>query len=307
MHTLTNRLQLLTKTSLDTTRLYKYCRAGWEKMTGYITDKQHNAPVVSTTNDQGKVFIVGAGPGDADLLTMKAVKVIQQADIVLFDALVSEDVLAIIPNHVGREFVGKRCGKHSMSQQDICQKVVALAASGLTVVRLKGGDPALFARTCEETTALSAAQIPFAIVPGITAASGMSAYTGIPLTDRRCAQAVSFITAHFSDPDTWPDMQRLSATMQQQTVVVYMGLSRFGLLSARLQAAGLSADWPVAAVENATSEKQTILTGSLSTLPQRVKQANLTGPTLLVFGKVVESKQDVSLSLLQSNHHVTAI
>jgi uroporphyrin-III C-methyltransferase len=208
---------------------------------------------------------------------------------------------------VAREFVGKRCGKHSMRQQDICEKVVNLAASGLTVVRLKGGDPALFARTCEETNALSAANIPFAIVPGITAASGMSAYTGIPLTDRRCSQAVSFITAHFSDPETWPDMQRLCTVMQHQSVVVYMGLSRLALLSERLQAAGLSAHWPVAAIENATCANQRLITGTLANLPNKVMQANLEGPTLLVFGKVVESKQNVSLSLLQSNNHVTAI
>jgi len=311
MHILPIRFQLFAKANLEGMRAYKYCRenlgGNWAKVASYVTNKKTGADQADSKQSSGKVFIVGAGPGDADLLTMKAVKVIQQADIVLFDALVSKEVLDVIPSHVAREFVGKRCGKHSMRQQDICQKVVDLATSGLTVVRLKGGDPALFARTCEETDALSAANIPFAIVPGITAASGMSAYTGIPLTDRRCSQAVSFITAHFSDPDTWPDMQRLCAVMQQQSVVVYMGLSRLALLSERLQAAGLSANWPVAAIENATCEDQRLITGTLASLPNKVTHANLEGPTLLVFGKVVESKQNVSLSLLQSNNHVTAI
>lgn len=298
MQTFMHRCHYFLKATIDTSAELKGVLARY--LSSHKRIGQKNA-------QYGHVFIIGAGPGDAELLTVKAVKAIQSADVVLFDALVSQDVLAVIPHHVKKEFVGKRCGKHSMTQQEICQKVVSLAQQGINVVRLKGGDPALFARTCEETTALTHAGVEFAIIPGITAASGMSAYTGIPLTDRRCAQAVSFITAHFSDPKTWPDMQQLCATMQQQTVVVYMGLSRLALLSERLVATGLSAQWPVAAIENATCTNQKTIVGTVETISEQVKSANLQGPTLLVFGKVVESKQDVSLSLLQSNLNVTAI
>ena len=144
----------------------------------------------STRGGVGEVFIVGAGPGDAELLTLKAYRLLQEADVVLFDWLVDQSVLDCIPRHVAREFVGKRCGKHSVPQDKICERLVELGLQGKRVVRLKGGDPAIFARTCEETDALHQAGIPFAIVPGITAASGASAYTGIPLTDRRFAQSV---------------------------------------------------------------------------------------------------------------------
>ncbi|ANB26073.1 multifunctional protein [Alteromonas stellipolaris] len=263
-----------------------------------------NAP---RSKKEGKVYIVGAGPGDVELLTLKALRLIKQADIVLFDALVGKDVIAEIPRHVKREYVGKRCGQHSMKQQDISAKVVELAKAGHCVVRLKGGDPALFARTCEETMALTEANIPFAIVPGITAASGMSAYTGIPLTDRRCAQAVSFITAHFQNPETWPEMTQLAKNVASQTVVVYMGLSRLSLLCEALGNQGIAHDWPVAAVENATSPQQRVIEGTLSTIGSLVSEANVSGPTLLIFGKVIESRQLVNTSLLHNKQHVSAI
>lgn len=218
-----------------------------------------------------------------------------------------KDVIAEIPRHVKREYVGKRCGQHSMKQQEISAKVVELAKAGHCVVRLKGGDPALFARTCEETMALTEANIPFAIVPGITAASGMSAYTGIPLTDRRCAQSVSFITAHFQNPEAWPDMPQLAKNVASQTVVVYMGLSRLSLLCDALAKQGIANDWPVAAVENATSPQQRVIEGSLGTIGSLVSEANVSGPTLLIFGKVVESRQLVNTSLLHNKQHVSAI
>ena len=151
-----------------------------------------NAGASEKSQGQGKVWLVGAGPGDAELLTIKAYKAIQQADIVLFDCLVDESVLSLIPASCDREFVGKRSGKHSLSQVDISQRILFHAQQGKQVVRLKGGDPAIFARTVEETQMLSIHNIPFVIVPGITSASGASAYTGIPLTHRGCAQSVLF-------------------------------------------------------------------------------------------------------------------
>lgn len=255
----------------------------------------------------GHVFIVGAGPGDAELLTLKAFRLLQDADVVLFDALVSADVLALIPNRVAREYVGKRNKKHSYSQDYICQRVVQLAQQGNVVVRLKGGDPALFARTCEETDALNAAGIKFAIVPGVTAASGMSAYTGIPLTDRRCAQSVCFMTAHFKDVNTWPEMEAMAKAVKTQTVVVYMGLSRLDGLCKGLLNNGVEENWPVAVVENATTVSQRIIKGTVNTISNNVAMANLTGPTLLIFGKVIESQQQVNTLLLHSSQHATAV
>ena len=256
---------------------------------------------------QGQVFIVGAGPGDAELLTLKALRLLQQADVVLFDALVSEDILALIPSKVVKEYVGKRCKKHSFTQNAICKRVVELASNGHIVVRLKGGDPALFARTCEETDALTNANIPFAIVPGITAASGVSAYTGIPLTDRRCAQSVSFMTAHFKDADQWPEMAPMAQNVLKQTMVVYMGLSRLEGLCKGLVHHKVPTTWPVAAIENATSPQQRVITGVLADIHSKVEAANLTGPTLLIFGKVVESRQQVNTLLLHSSEHATTI
>ncbi|VEL95686.1 uroporphyrin-III C-methyltransferase [Alteromonas sp. 76-1] len=274
---------------------------------GFLSGWLGNGKSAPRSKKEGKVYIVGAGPGDVELLTLKALRLIKQADIVLFDALVCKDVIAEIPRHVKREYVGKRCGQHSMKQQEISAKVVELAKAGHCVVRLKGGDPALFARTCEETMALTEANIPFAIVPGITAASGMSAYTGIPLTDRRCAQSVSFITAHFQNPEAWPDMPQLAKNVASQTVVVYMGLSRLSLLCDALAKQGIANDWPVAAVENATSPQQRVIEGSLGTIGSLVSEANVSGPTLLIFGKVVESRQLVNTSLLHNKQHVSAI
>ena len=227
MNTLVNTFGLLFRNTLS--------QPARHSTSGFLSGWLGNGKSAPRSKKEGKVYIVGAGPGDVELLTLKALRLIKQADIVLFDALVGKDVIAEIPRHVKREYVGKRCGQHSMKQQEISAKVVELAKAGHCVVRLKGGDPALFARTCEETMALTEANIPFAIVPGITAASGMSAYTGIPLTDRRCAQSVSFITAHFQNPKAWPDMPQLAKNVASQTVVVYMGLSRLSTLCEELK------------------------------------------------------------------------
>jgi uroporphyrin-III C-methyltransferase len=299
MNTLFNTFGLLFRDALS--------QPARHSTSGFLSGWLGNGKSAPRSKKEGKVYIVGAGPGDVELLTLKALRLIKQADIVLFDALVGKDVIAEIPRHVKREYVCKRCGQHSMKQQEISAKVVELAKAGHCVVRLKGGDPALFARTCEETMALTEANIPFAIVPGITAASGMSAYTGIPLTDRRCAQSVSFITAHFQNPEAWPDMPQLAKNVASQTVVVYMGLSRLSLLCDALAKQGIANDWPVAAVENATSPQQRVIEGSLGTIGSLVSEANVSGPTLLIFGKVVESRQLVNTSLLHNKQHVSAI
>lgn len=269
--------------------------------------KHADAPATSGRRQKGRVMIVGAGPGDAELLTIKAWKCLQQADVVLFDWLVNQSVLAEIPRHVKTEFVGKRSGKHSMPQNAICERMVELAQSGLNVVRLKGGDPAVFARTTEETSALESAGIPFAIVPGITAASGASAYTGIPLTDRNCAQSVTLTTAHFKDEDVLPDFCQMAAQMMSQTMVVYMGLKRLSLICEQLQKAGLPDNFPVAVIENACCPNQQVVTATVFSIAEQVAEAELQGPALLIFGEVVKSRQSVTPALLQQVSHVTGI
>ncbi|WP_296049842.1 uroporphyrinogen-III C-methyltransferase [uncultured Alteromonas sp.] len=255
----------------------------------------------------GEVFIVGAGPGDAELLTLKAFRLLQQADVVLFDWLVDQSVLDCIPRHVAREFVGKRCGKHSVPQEEICQRLVELGLQGKRVVRLKGGDPAIFARTSEETDALYQAGIPFAIVPGITAASGASAYTGIPLTDRRFAQSVRFMTAQFKDPAKEADWQAIAASSERETTVVYMGLKRLALLSQRLTEAGVDANLPVAVIENACCNQQQVIVGNVGDIYQRVLDAAIEGPALTVIGHVVSARQPITADLLHHTYEQRAI
>ncbi|AXR07015.1 uroporphyrinogen-III C-methyltransferase [Salinimonas sediminis] len=254
----------------------------------------------ASSGTPGKVYIVGAGPGDAELLTVKAVRLLQSADVVLFDWLVDKSVLALIPRHVKQEFVGKRCGRHSATQNEICQRLVALASAGKTIVRLKGGDPAVFARTCEETTALYRANIPFAIVPGITAASGASAYTGIPLTDRRCAQSVRLMTAHLQDPDASPDYRAMANNLASETVVMYMGLKRLPIITQQLQAQGVATGLPVAVIENACCHNQQVIIGTLATIADLVAARTLKGPALLMFGEVVNYRQHVTPALLEA-------
>lgn len=283
---------------------FLFFRKGLNKQTPQAPARNQRL-TASTATKTGQVFIVGAGPGDAELLTIKAWKCLQQADVVLFDWLVDKSVIAEIPRHVKTEFVGKRSGRHSMLQQDICSRLVDLASSGLNVVRLKGGDPAVFARTTEETMALQQANIPFAIVPGITAASGASAYTGIPLTERNCAQSVTLSTAHFKDPEKMPDWQSLAKATQSQTVVMYMGLSRLKDIAEHLSAAGVKSDFPVAVIENACCPNQQVITASVCDIAEKVNNAKLTGPALLIFGEVVKSRQQVATQLLQQVSHVT--
>ena len=261
----------------------------------------------STRGGVGEVFIVGAGPGDAELLTLKAHRLLQEADVVLFDWLVDQSVLDCIPRHVAREFVGKRCGKHSVPQEMICQRLVELGLEGKRVVRLKGGDPAIFARTSEETDALHQAGIPFAIVPGITAASGASAYTGIPLTDRRFAQSVRFMTAQFKDPAKEADWQAIAPSSERETTVVYMGLKRLALLSQRLTEAGVDANLPVAVIENACCNQQQVIVGTVSDIYQRVLDAAIEGPALTVIGHVVSARQPITADLLHHTYEQRAI
>ncbi|WP_339723265.1 uroporphyrinogen-III C-methyltransferase [uncultured Paraglaciecola sp.] len=255
-------------------------------------------------SDKGQVYLIGAGPGDAELLTLKAHRLIQQADVVMYDWLVNPDIIAMIPRHVERVFVGKKCGQHSMQQADICELMVEVASSGKNIVRLKGGDPAIFARAAEECDILAKHQIDFAIVPGITAASGASAYAGIPLTHRECAQSVRFITAHLKSATDEPNWQALVAgasASQGETLVFYMGLKRIDTIMQRLKTHGLPASTAVAVIDQASTTQQQVCIGTLDTIAQRVTEQNFQGPAVTIVGEVVNKRHSVNLSLLSQS------
>jgi uroporphyrin-III C-methyltransferase len=258
--------------------------------------------------DKGHVYLIGAGPGDSELLTLKAHRLIQQADVVMYDWLVDPDIIKMIPSHVERVFVGKKCGRHSMQQADICQLMVQVAQTGKNIVRLKGGDPAIFARAAEECEVLAKHHIDFAIVPGITAASGASAYSGIPLTHRECAQSVRFITAHLKSPTDEPNWQALVAgasasdsTNKGETLVFYMGLKRIDTIMQRLTTHGLPASTSVAVIDQASTTQQQVCIGTLENIAQRVLERNFHGPAVTIVGEVVNKRHSVNLTLLSSS------
>ena len=254
----------------------------------------------------GHVYIIGAGPGDAELITVKAQRLIQSADIILYDWLVSEDLLSTLPKKAQRVFVGKRAGKHSMSQANICDLLVKYAQQGLNVVRLKGGDPSIFARINEEADALTQNNISFAIVPGVTTACAASAYTGIPLTARDVARSVTFLTAQFADPKKLPNWQNYTFMQDKNnpTLVVYMGLIRLNELCKGLKSVGWPDNTSIALIENATTTKQKIITGSINDISNNESVATLMGPTLIIIGEVVNHTMNIDPALLVQ--HVNA-
>ncbi|ABZ78077.1 uroporphyrin-III C-methyltransferase [Shewanella halifaxensis HAW-EB4] len=234
----------------------------------------------------GKVWLVGAGPGDVDLLTVKAYRVLQSADAVLYDALVSDEILALIPKHAEKIVVGKRAGKHSAAQSEINQLLVTKAYTRKNVVRLKGGDPFIFGRGGEELETIVDAGVEFEVVPGITAASGTAAYAGIPLTHRDYAQGVSFITGHCkleSRPMDWQGYAN-----PNNTLVIYMGILNAGLIKQGLLNAGRKPQTPVAIVSKATTVEQQTFIGNLDNLDELASHPDLMMPALMVIGEVVE-------------------
>lgn len=233
----------------------------------------------------GLVSLVGAGPGDAELLTIKAYKRIRQADVVLYDRLVSEEVLALLSDHAQRFYVGKARSMHSVPQSEINQSLVQWAKQGKRVVRLKGGDPFLFGRGGEELEELITNGVAVEVIPGITAASGCSAYAGIPLTHRDYAQTVVFTTGHSADGEYSLDWEALARP--GQTLVFYMGLGSVDVISRKLMAAGLAADTPLAVVEQGTTCSQQTHVGTLSLLPEALTTGRVRSPALLLIGSVV--------------------
>ncbi len=255
------------------------------------------------------VYLIGAGPGDAELLTRKGERVLRAADVVLYDNLVSAGVLALCRRSCQRIYVGKRAGQHAMAQSQINQLLVEYGqhsvSAGKVVVRLKGGDPAIFGRVSEEAAALAQAGLPFAIVPGITSASAACAYSGIALTARGQAASVQFLTAQFADPNRQPDFTQYQyQSGQNPTLVVYMGLNRLNELCLGLMNVGWPGAMPVALLDQLSSDTQQELTGSLADICARYACHQqgpnpLLGPTLIVIGTVVSSPMAVNRTLLR--------
>ena len=244
---------------------------------------------MSLQNQTGKVYLVGAGPGDPDLLTVRALKLIQCATVTLYDNLVSPAVVDLIPAHVQRIYVGKERGNHTLPQEEINHLLVRLAREGHQVLRLKGGDPFIFGRGGEEIETLSASGIPFEVVPGITAASGVAAYAGIPLTHRDHAQSCVFVTGHLKNHTM--DLDWESLARPHQTVVVYMGLQGLASLCNNLILHGLPSHTPAAIVQQGTRPQQQVVIGTLQNLPERALAAKLQAPTLIIVGGVVTLHQ----------------
>ncbi|MBS5773896.1 MAG: siroheme synthase CysG [Enterobacter cloacae] len=243
-----------------------------------ITEQMLNEPL----DNRGEVVLVGAGPGDAGLLTLKGLQQIQQADVVVYDRLVSDEIMNLVRRDADRVFVGKRAGYHCVPQEEINQILLREAQSGKRVVRLKGGDPFIFGRGGEELETLCHAGIPFSVVPGITAASGCSAYSGIPLTHRDYAQSVRLVTGHLK---TGGELDWANLAAEKQTLVFYMGLNQAAAIQEQLIAHGMQADMPVALVENGTSVQQRVVSGALSQLGDLAQQVK--SPSLIIVGRVV--------------------
>ena len=234
----------------------------------------------------GLVSIVGAGPGDPELMTLKAARLLAEADVVVYDRLIPDAVLKMIPAGVSRIFAGKSCKQHYMTQQEINELLAELSRSGRRVVRLKGGDPFIFGRGGEEAEFLAHAGLPFEIVPGITSASGGSSYAGIPLTHRGLATSVRFLTGHMQEDDALA-LNWQSLADEHTTLVVYMGLARLALISDKLIQNGLCSNTPAAAIEQATTGNQRRVITTLACLHEHVTRAALASPTLVIIGKVV--------------------
>lgn len=242
-----------------------------------------NAVMNTVPSKTGTVYLVGAGPGNPELLTLRAAHLIATVDTAVYDALVGKDILGLIPARTERIYVGKKAGHHPVPQEEINALLVRLALTGKKVLRLKGGDPFIFGRGGEEIEELLQHGVPFEVVPGVTAASGMATYAGIPLTHRDHAQSVTFVTGHLKDGSVdldWPALAR-----PRQTIVIYMGIGALPEICRQLTQHGLAASTPAAVVQNATLPQQRVVTGTLATLPDRV--TGIVPPALIVVGTVV--------------------
>ena len=281
-------------------------RAFWEFIfSGVIAEKVFSGRINEAKDDiekqlkraseieLGEVYLVGAGPGDPDLLTFKALRLIQQADVVLYDRLVSKGVMELVRRDSELIYVGKKGGSQESTRQiDINDQLVELAKSGKRVCRLKGGDPFIFGRGGEEIESLSEHGIPFQVVPGITAASGCSAYGGIPLTHRDYSQSCRFVTAHLKNGTTnlpWDEF-----VIDQQTIVFYMALSGANYICQKLMEHGMDKDMPIAIIEKGTMPEQRVYISSLTKLPDLLATEDIHAPTLMIVGEVVKLNEKLN-------------
>lgn len=240
---------------------------------------------------EGEVYVVGAGPGDPELLTLKALQLMQQADVVVYDYLVSDEIMELVRRDADLICVGKRLGDHSVAQQDTNQMLVDLAKQGKKVCRIKGGDPFIYGRGGEEVQVLAANKVNYQIVPGITAAAGCSAYAGIPLTHRDHAQAIQFVTGHCKKDGQELDWQSLAKP--NQTLAIYMGVIKSPHIQAELLKHGRSANTPVAIIENGTRKNQRVITGKLGELADLITRNSVVSPALLIIGEVASLHQEL--------------
>lgn len=240
----------------------------------------------------GKVYLIGAGPGDPDLLTMKAHRLLLSADVVLYDRLVGAEIIAMIPETAEKLYVGKAKSLHSLPQDEINSLLAKKAKEGKVVVRLKGGDPFIFGRGGEELEELVEEQVPFEVVPGVTAAAGCAAYAGIPLTHRDYAQSVRFLTGHLKDGTTELPWEEL--VHPAQTLVIYMGLTGLESISQSLIRFGMKPSMPVAVVEKGTSAEQRVFTSTIKDIHQVVLDNEVKSPALLIIGEVVTLQEKLA-------------
>lgn len=240
---------------------------------------------------EGEVYVIGAGPGDPELLTLKALQLMQQADVVVYDYLVSDEIMELVRRDADLVCVGKRLGDHSVAQEDTNQMLVDFAKQGKKVCRIKGGDPFIYGRGGEEVQVLAANQVNYQIVPGITAAAGCSAYAGIPLTHRDHAQAIQFVTGHCKKDGQeldWPSLAK-----PNQTLAIYMGVIKSPHIQAQLLKHGRGADTPVAIIENGTRKNQRVVTGKLGELADLIERHSIISPALLIIGEVASLHQQL--------------
>ncbi len=265
-------------------------QAAREQLSGLIHDADAN-------KNQGEVFLVGGGPGDPDLLTFRALRLMQQCDVCVYDKLVSPEVMELVRRDAELIFVGKSRDQHTMPQEEINELLAKLALQGKRVLRLKGGDPFIFGRGGEEIETLMQHGVPFQVVPGITAANGVSSYAGIPLTHRDHAQACLFITGHLKaneNKELTLDLDWVAMSRPHQTVVIYMGLVGLKQICEKLIEHGVASTMPVAVVQQGTTQRQRVVTATLADLADKVAAAGLKPPCLTIVGEVVKLRETLN-------------
>ena len=256
-----------------------------------------------TQSASGEVYLVGAGPGDPDLITFRAMRLMQQADVVIYDRLVSPMVLDLVRRDAQRIYVGKRRATHTLQQTNINVLLVQLAREGKRVLRLKGGDPFIFGRGGEEIQTLAKEQIPFQVVPGITAACGCAAYAGIPLTHRDHAHACVFVAGNMKEG--YADLNFAQLALPYQTVVLYMSLATLPAICRELIAHGMAADMPAALIEHGTTAQQKVLSATVATLSAALEQHQPQSPVLVIIGTVVTLREELRWFESTESHEKT--